>query len=227
MAENTLDFGDNLTILRYNIRAETVNLVYIGRTSYRMFSRANPDRVRRIARATLATLLLAALLASVAPLDTFATGPMCTLDCCAGRAPHAAGSCMDGTCHAALRKRANHSHPSQTGIGERLCSSSLHMLRRLPLGSTNKTPPRPTNTERKKAPQLSSNTVSKPCLPDCGGIGSSFAAADYRNHAAVGRGQQLRPNTGTDAANGYLALLVTPTALLRQHAPRAPPISFF
>jgi hypothetical protein len=147
------------------------------------------------------------------------------LDCCAGRAPHAAGSCMDGTCYAALRKRANPRHRFQTQIVEHLCGLSLHARRRLSLGSTSEPLLKSTNTEGKRAPHLSI-TINKPCLPDCGGIGSSFASSDYRGRAVVGCGQQFRPNTASDRANGYLAPRVTRTASLRQHRSRAPPVSF-
>jgi hypothetical protein len=52
-----------------------------------------------------ATLLLSILWANI-PTASLASGPMCNLACCAGRAPHAAGSCMNGSCHAFLMGRA-------------------------------------------------------------------------------------------------------------------------
>src|SRR5690349_10464722 len=57
------------------------------------------DRKRIVVRTVLAVSLLLAFLASSFPLTTIASGPMCTLACCAGRPPHAAGSCMNGSCH--------------------------------------------------------------------------------------------------------------------------------
>src|SRR5437660_6780439 len=67
-------------------------------------NRVNSPRFCRWARLILAVLLLAGLASTAAPLITNASGTLCKLSCCAGRAPHAAGSCMNGACHTFLRK---------------------------------------------------------------------------------------------------------------------------
>ncbi len=190
-----------------------------------MFTVTNANRMRRVVRAALATAMLAALLASIAPLETFAIGPMCTLACCAGRAPHAAGSCMDGSCLAAIGKRANHNHHFQREVKEHLCGSSLQMRRRLSRGSRNESLIR-TAIELRPA-QVSSTIITKPCVPECGSCASGFAASDYRNHAAVSRRYRVQPTSVSEVANIRLALLLTPAAALRQHPPRGPPITFF
>ena len=63
-----------------------------------------------VSRLLVGATLLLSLLASSFPLGTLASGPMCTLACCAGRAPHAAGSCMNGSCHAFLTGHPNKGH---------------------------------------------------------------------------------------------------------------------
>jgi len=190
-----------------------------------MLMGTKPDPVMRVAKCALATILLAALLASIAPLQTFAIGPMCNLACCAGRAPHAAGSCMDGTCHLALNKRATHHNRFEPRVAERFCGFPLQMRRGLSRGQTT-APIRSKNSESKGA-QLSSSILTKPCLADCGGCASGFAAADYRNHAAVAERCRARPRCVKERANAPIDLLPSSAALVRQHPPRGPPINFF
>ena len=189
-----------------------------------MFTGTIANRMMRAARVTLAAVMLAALLPSIAPLETFATGPMCTLACCAGRAPHAAGSCMDGSCLAAIGKRAKHNHHFQREVKEQLCGSSLQVRRRL--SRDNRSLVRPANRESRPA-EASSTIITKPCLPDCGSCASGFAASDFRNHAATARRQGLRAGSATEVANTRVALVLTPAAILRQHSPRGPPVTFF
>src|SRR5947207_11295032 len=121
-------------------------------------------RVSRIARVVFAAILLAGLAASVLPLETIAAGPACTLSCCAGRAPHAAGSCMNGSCHAVLRKASPHTHHAQNEGGEQLCGWSFSTRRLLALAKTSL---KPAPTESSPG-QFASNTIGKPCLPECG-----------------------------------------------------------
>ena len=64
------------------------------------------------ARTILAvTLLLTLLTGNIVWSAASAGGPMCTLACCAGRAPHAAGSCMNGSCQAGV---SEHDHASSS-----------------------------------------------------------------------------------------------------------------
>jgi hypothetical protein len=177
----------------------------------------------RFARVVLATLLLASVVESVAPVETFATGSTCTLACCAGRAPHAAGSCMDGSCHAAIKRHAHQTHRSELQIPERLCSLTPRAMRRnLSLAQT---------TSRKsidagpQPAQLSNGTFTKPCLADCG-TASGSVAQDYRNHALVTRRYQARPGLMNERAGDEFSCLMDRVALLGQHPPRAPPIPF-
>ncbi|HXT63231.1 MAG TPA: hypothetical protein VN696_09365 [Pyrinomonadaceae bacterium] len=190
-----------------------------------MFTSTNANRTKRLVRVSLAIAMLAALLASIAPLETFASGPMCNLACCAGRAPHAAGSCMDGSCLAAIGKRANHNHHFQREVKEHLCGSSLQMRRRLSSGSRHESLIRTANQSRPA--QVSSAIITKPCLLECGSCASGFSASDYRNHAAVSGRYRVQPTSVSEVANTRLALLLTPAAALRQHPPRGPPITFF
>src|SRR5437773_12232223 len=81
----------------------------------------------RVARAVLGATLLFSILTSSFPLATLASGPMCTLACCAGPSAHVAGSCMNGSCHAFLTghtKKIHAHHEAPTEKTEELCGLS-------------------------------------------------------------------------------------------------------
>lgn len=188
-----------------------------------MFARKRSNRLKPIARMALAAILLAGLLGSLLPLETLASGQMCTLACCAGRAPHAAGSCMDGSCHVSLKKASKQNHPSQRKqLAEQLCGVT-RLTRRL---SSNKTVQLSPIKKESQQAQLSSTTMSRPCLPNCGSCGSGSAASDFRNHAAIARHQRSRRLAAAGFTDIFFAVLLTLTTLVRQGAPRAPPITF-
>jgi hypothetical protein len=191
-----------------------------------MFTRTRTDRTKRFASATLASLLLAGLLASLFPLETLATGQMCNLACCAGRAPHAAGSCMDGSCYAALKKHSTHNRSFQRRqVAEQFCG--LSRFARKPASRKSDQAVEVSSTKNEsESTRLSSSTISKPCLPNCGSCGSGSAATDFRNHAVMARRQQSRPLAATGLSDVSSAVSLTIKTLLRQSAPRAPPITF-
>ena len=182
------------------------------------------NRSKRVAKSALASIALLALLAAFLPLETLASGQMCTLACCAGRAPHAAGSCMDGSCDAAL-KRSKHNHGAKRRPVEKLCGLSI------PRGLSRHIAmvPRPenaANTQSKQA-KFSSSTITKPCAADCGSCVSGFVSPNYRNHAVVTRGPRQRTGQALSPANATLPSPLTLDASVRQSAPRGPPNTFF
>jgi hypothetical protein len=191
-----------------------------------MFTRTRTGRVKRFAAATLASVLLAGLLASLFPLETLATGQMCNLACCAGRAPHAAGSCMDGSCYAALKKHSTQNHSFQRRqVAEQFCGLS-RFARKLASRKSDEPVEFSSTKNEYGSTRLSSSTISKPCLPDCGSCGSGSAATDFRSHAVMARRQLSRPRAATGLPDVFSALWLTIKTLARQSAPRAPPITF-
>jgi hypothetical protein len=187
-----------------------------------MFSHPSPGRLKRYTRTALPTILLAGLLSSLLPLETLATGQMCNLACCANRASHAAGSCMDGSCHATLSKRAAHSHGATNRSVERLCGLSSAVRRYLSLPVTGTTPQKPSQEPRK----LAASAINRPCQPECGGCAAGFASLN-RNHAITARGQSQWASFDANLANTYSSPLRTLTAARHQGVPRAPPITSF
>lgn len=70
------------------------------------------------ARAVIALVMLLTLVAGSIVWPAAASGPLCSMACCAGKAPHAAGSCTHGSCETDVAtpqpaSGAEHSHHHQ------------------------------------------------------------------------------------------------------------------
>ncbi|HEX5705817.1 MAG TPA: hypothetical protein VFX96_00865 [Pyrinomonadaceae bacterium] len=72
-----------------------------------MESRAHTRRPRSqsVTRIVAAAALTLALLAGAVPLEGVASARLCTMSCCAGRTPHAEGSCTHGACQVEVKTR--------------------------------------------------------------------------------------------------------------------------
>jgi hypothetical protein len=187
-----------------------------------MLSSIKSDRIKRTARTALAAVLLTGLCSAILPLGALAIGQTCNLACCAGRAPHAAGSCMDGSCHVSLKKASKQNHSSQRKqVGEQLCGVT-RVARRVLSSKTARLSP---ITKESQQPRVSSTTMGRPCLPNCGSCGSGSAAFDFRNHAVIARRQRSRRPAAAGLTDVSFAVLLTLTTLVRQSAPRAPPLT--
>jgi hypothetical protein len=186
----------------------------------------------RVARILVTAALLAAFLGSSFPLTTIASGPMCTLACCAGRAPHAAGSCMNGSCHANLRTRSNSAHIHRellTPDSEQMCGLQRLTMRLKASVASQSATVRLRQTNGNNTPDnasLSETNLGKPCLPECGSCASGFTSPGRkRNAAALAYAIQPRPPSNVRLADVEDSLTRKLTALCRQCAPRAPPLS--
>src|SRR5258706_15260144 len=67
-------------------------------------------KISYAARALMAFVLLTAFLSGVVPLAAVTAGSLCALECCAGKAPHAGGSCMKGGLQVTLPTFPAHRH---------------------------------------------------------------------------------------------------------------------
>ena len=185
------------------------------------------SRPSTVARILVTALLLAAFLASVLPLTTLASGPMCNLACCAGRAPHAAGSCMKGSCYAVLSTRSKtHKHHRIIQPTERLCGLSVtkSLIKRSTVIAAKEAAQR---TDDRSEASLVATSLGKPCKSDCGTCSvSSFSSRNReRSVAALAHADKPRPLSAGrhehSASNQAMAL----DALCRRSRPRGPPIS--
>jgi hypothetical protein len=186
--------------------------------------RRNSRRFRtdNTANLALAVMLVVAFLSSIAPLARVSAGSVCKLECCAGRAPHAAGSCMDGSCNAVLSisHKTTKGHQVKLNQGEQFCGLSRTTATKNVARMRVDRAPRPAKSEPTTA--LAAAFV-KPCQPECGGCASGFASSNQqRNAGTLAHVVRPRPPTESlfDFGSHRTQLL---NALCRQGAPRGPP----
>ena len=186
--------------------------------------RSNLRRVRFIntARVLLASVLLSAFLSGMVPLASVSAGSMCKLECCAGRAPHASGSCMNGSCQATLTAHpAAKSHHAKPDQNEKLCG----LARKIEAKNL-------ARTRVEASPQTSPNQLlaaafENPCQPDCGGCAAGFTNSKrQRNSAAIAGANRPQPPTDTHFSDFRRHRIRILRAQCRQGAPRGPPLSF-
>ena len=185
--------------------------------------------VFRLAKVLVGSAVLLSILAVNVPLAVFASGPMCTLACCAGRAPHAAGSCMNGSCHVSFGRQTKkvHSHHEASGHGEQLCGlsqlksigSSLLAIDTITIVAR---PERSANAPSDQT-HVSPLVFTKPCQSG-DGCGTGFTKTNrQRNALALAYADRPRPLSGTaiDRLDRGLARKLDSHG--RLGAPRGPP----
>jgi hypothetical protein len=177
-------------------------------------------RRRRPGGVLLALLLIAGFIFTATPITSVFAGNTCALACCAGRAPHAAGSCMDRTCHAGIRLHNKssklHTHAL---IAEKLCGTHVISPRTF---ATTVISPREDENSQGASFQFSS--LRQPCAPDCAGCAvfsrnsqGKVAALAAANQSPAGPGKCL--SASSDRAD-------TLDVSGRQHSARGPPDHF-
>lgn len=168
------------------------------------------SRVAGFARSVISVLLLAAFVCAVVPLASVAAGNVCRLECCAARAPHAAGSCMNRTCHAAIQIHQTRLRRSREFVpAEQFCG-----LKRLAkqLGFRAITTDAP-NTQQSVA------TLGRPCDAGCGSCAvGSLSAKGQIGMVAAYEQQPLATRWSIDS--GRVLLVETSHG---QYSPRGPP----
>lgn len=198
------------------------------------------SRVRRVSRLLLGSALLLSILSANIPSAVVAKGPLCNLACCAGRAPHAAGSCMNGSCHAVLggRQKATHIHRESSATQvEQLCGlpqrSGRASLWSLPSATTRYSTPE-MGSERstegqasRKAPvrlSLSASSLGRPCQSDCGAVTiSSTNQRRPRESATHSFADRVHPPSNPGSVVTANNFIYTRDAIRWQADPRAPP----
>lgn len=184
------------------------------------------------AREFFAILLLCSVVIVAVPFVTVSAGSICTLDCCAGRAPHAAGSCMSGACHAAItikrhaRGRRTASLRSDVFCG--LSFSPATISNRLAVKRTIRDPSS-TKTSQKESTQreFSATSFGRPCPPDCSGWASGFTNLNQqRNSAAFTHAKRPGAPSGTRLRYLHEDFTQARVGLCRRCIPRGPPTFF-
>lgn len=176
------------------------------------------------AKVVIAVTLLFVFLSSILPL-ALSAGSVCTLKCCTGRAPHAAGSCMDGACEAHLlapAKAAKHQQ-AKRNHSDQLCGISHAVVLKNLVRMRAKHAPRQVGSDQTR---VSAAAFVKPCQPDCGPCASGFTNPNrQKNSAAIADAAGPRGPTAIRLSNpGYHHTDIL-DVLCRQCAPRGPPLS--
>lgn len=155
--------------------------------------------VKLAMRAVIAVTLLLTLVGGNLILTATASNDLCTLACCAGRAPHAAGSCMQGSC------APNHAHHDQTSTvhdDDTVLPAAFAGVTAGAHGTDmNEVPTVDASVDNSSVKLEHSNTsaatLSKPCLPDCGACNSTFNSSKRPRNVAArsGRYSVRRPRS--------------------------------
>lgn len=209
------------------------------------------------ARATLAATLLLMLVAGSIVWPAAASGPLCMLACCASRAPHAAGSCMHGSCKAGVAtnnarsktaRQSHHHHEQQQGqdsgpyhpsqafakVTASVGGSEMNDVSTIEAApyETSREAGGPADTtgvgRNSNQSAISATVLSKPCPPDCGACVSGFAAPKRSRDAATLAGSNhAQRGSSFKLAASRHHLTHARSALGRQCAPRGPPPLFY
>lgn len=206
-------------------------------------------RARVAARAFLAVILLLTLVGGSIPWRASASGPLCTMSCCAGKAPHAAGSCMHGACETGdsidvdgdQHSQQHHEQPAPTsdsesadqhilsGVTAGVCATDMGNVPTIEATPDQATPDKSasvTKTENIDS-AISPAVMSPPCEPGCGACTSGFATPNrFRNMAALARLKSALPQSSGKLADGSRPLTPAACVYSRLSAPRGPPRSF-
>ena len=181
-------------------------------------------------RAILSSAILFALASGAVPLLTIASGPMCTLACCAGRVPHAAGSCMNGSCHASLKSQAKtKARLRRETYSEHWCGlpkeslGSSWFLRKAD-NSRAVVGERISKQGDSRQASLSGTTISKPCDSNCGC--ATFASSTQnrsRQFSALAYDRRSRPLSTSRQTLSALIRRTTHRGFGQHVSPRGPP----
>ena len=170
----------------------------------------------------LGALLLCTLLSVSVPIASVSADSICRLACCAGHAAHVAGSCMNGSCHAAVRSRkAAYTRRRFTQTSEAFCGLSRRgSLIAIPKIAkiVGRTPP-----NESSPPKGSAAALIRQSAPDCSGCASGFTNRQ-RNSAAVTHAERVRPLLDLGLADLCQHLAQTRDGLFRCGTPRGPPV---
>jgi hypothetical protein len=176
----------------------------------------------RVARILLGACLLASILWTNLPQSSAMSGPMCALACCKGRAPHAAGSCMNGSCHAFLNHSRSHTHRRVTDQ-EPLCG--LPQMTRLEVSTSVRVYQK---TRGANSPTdsgvIATTALGQSCQPDCDGCTVGYTNSNRsRNPSALAYAARPRPPSAGNLVGPDSNLIRKLAAICLESAPRGPP----
>ena len=204
----------------------------------------------KLARIFVTIVLVSSLLAAVVPFNSAAAGNLCTMECCAGLAPHAAGSCHMKMSPGKLMTGAATEH----GPGEHcgLAQASDGAIKGIDAGvmgmndGVNSSPSlddvtidasdhcnadshseavSATSHSDLQTANITARTFSKPCPPECGTGLMGSGVRPSRHTVALAHNARPRPPTPGRERHSNRSLSFT-SSFGQQLRPRGPPFSF-
>jgi hypothetical protein len=210
-----------------------------------------PGFLRRI---IVAVVLMLALLSGVVPFSSASAGHLCTMECCAGLPPHAAGSChmsmsshgksresepeQDLNKHCGLRQADNGAiEGSDVDAGVMGMTDSTHS--HLDLDDVTIDASDHCNTESRSedlssashddSPQsasIATQFFSKPCPQECGAGALSSGVRRSRDSVGIAYHARSRPPAPGRKYQHFDGNFLVPSKYYKQLRPRGPPGSF-
>ena len=201
-----------------------------------------------VARILIAATLVAALVSAAVPFGLTSSGHLCTMECCAGKAPHEAGSCMHGSCevnfsaskpppppkeqeeHCGTHKpeaATQHGgmHTQEAPVPTEEDSAATAHQHAQQTGSSGQEQARKGGSQHTTS--VAASMLTKPCPPDCGAGTLSYSNQSRpRESAALSYANKPRPPSSVLIRRGSGDISKTLEALFRRTPTRGPPASF-
>jgi hypothetical protein len=208
-------------------------------------------RLRFLSRLIVVVALVLALLSSLVPFGFASAGHLCTMECCAGLAPHAAGSChmnmsMQGEGAGADTRKPETDKLSGvpeantgliTGVSAGVMGMTASGDSSLDLDgvtidasehcNTNaqSESAAPSRSDSSQPASSAAQSFSKPCQPECGTGALSFGVRPSRQTVALAYNARGRPPTLVRKYRHLNSNFSTASAHRKQVRPRGPPLS--
>jgi hypothetical protein len=197
-----------------------------------LLSRLRSTRPARIsfARTILATMLALALLSGIAPLNSLSRSHQCRMACCAGKSPHAEGSCSvalateteEESTDEQVEAHAAHSHDAhQHASGansEKIASSDHDASKHLTAQHSS------SGKKSSRTLKVASQAMTRPCSTECAAaVSASTQLPRPRDAAAMSAAGNPRPPTLSIFKKEFSIALSPSAERRRQIHPRAPP----
>jgi hypothetical protein len=195
-------------------------------------------------------MLLLLLVSSSIVWPAAASSPLCTMACCAGKTPHAAGSCVHSACETGISTDTpkasshehSHHHDSQkavapdskgeeslilAGVTGGACGADMEEVPTIEAAPVQADEELPNTAERKTDQAFSATVVSQPCEAGCGACTSSFAAPNRSRNALALSGVKNPPVPHSSKyADHNRPLTFAASMICRESVPRGPPAAF-
>jgi hypothetical protein len=199
-----------------------------------LLPRLRSTRPARIsfARTILATMLTLMLLSGVAPLSSLSRSRQCRMACCAGKSPHAEGSCsvafatetQEEPLEGQVEEQAAHSQHSHqhaaSATPEKIASSDHDAAEH------HTAQPPSSGKKSSRALNVASQAMTTPCSPECAAAASASTQLPRpRDAGAMSAAGNPRPPTPVRFKKEFFIALSPSTERRRQFHPRAPPLS--